>query len=368
MNTYEYLFSLFSFLAFVLAILFFLKSKGDKVANRLLGIYVLLFGYNVFYNVLYWTGELYTQKCIIIVFTSMLAWVLYGPILFFYIRRVVYGTRFHWKDLVHFLPFLIILLNYSRVYLMAPDTKLELIKNREIIFHIHYFNQHQSKVIVALMFLYFGLIFWQLTKGIISRNKTVWLKWISFSYLGYVVAFSSYFVLSGLGVLKTEHDYFIGATMIFFISMLAYFGFVQPEVFDGKPMKKIVPIIKYRTTGLTPDFSAELKDEMEKYMEKDKPYLNSEFRLDDLAAKLNISRHHCSQVINEHFDSTFFNFINSHRIEEAKKMLRGDDNLNVTDVMYACGFNNRVSFYNAFKKFTGTTPKMFLNSDGKETA
>ncbi|WP_420322791.1 helix-turn-helix domain-containing protein [Flagellimonas sp.] len=368
MNTYQYLFSLFSFLAFVLAILFFLKKRGDKIANRLLGTYVLLFGYNVFYNVLYWSGKLYTPKWISIVYTSMLVWVLYGPILFFYIRRVVYGSRFRWKDLIHFLPFLIILINYSRVYLMAPEIKLELVLNRRIIFSIYYFNQHQHTVIIALMFLYFGLIFWQLTKGVISRNKYVWLKWISFSYLGYVISFSSYFVLFAFGGLQSEYDYLIGASMVFFISMLAYFGFVQPEVFDGLPMKKIVPVIKYKTTGLTPDFSLELKEDMEKYMDNEKPFLNSEFRLDDLADTLNISRHHCSQVINEHFDSNFFNFINSYRIEEAKKMLQKDEKLSITDVMYACGFNNRVSFYNSFKKFTGTTPKMFLDSDGKETA
>ncbi|MGW9686517.1 helix-turn-helix domain-containing protein [Flagellimonas sp. 2504JD1-5] len=368
MNTYEYLFSLFSFLAFILAILLFLKKRGDKVANRLLGFYVLLFGYNVFYNALYWSGELFTQRFISILFTNMLVWVLYGPILFFYIRRVVYGTRFKWKDTVHFLPFLIILLNYSRVYLMNPETKVELFRSGRIVFSIHYFNPHQTKVIIALMLLYFGLIFWQLMKGVVSRNKKVWLKWISFSYLGYVVSFSSFFVFNGLGVLTTSGDYLIGASMLFFISMLAYFGFVQPEVFDGLPMKKIVPVIKYKTTGLTPDFSLELKEDMEKYMDNEKPFLNNEFRLDDLADTLNISRHHCSQVINEHFDSNFFNFINSYRIEEAKKMLREDEKLSVTDVMYACGFNNRVSFYNAFKKFTGTTPKLFLNSDGKETA
>ncbi len=368
MNTYEYLFSLFSFLAFVLAVLFFIKKRGDKIANRLLGIYVLLFGYNIFYNALYWSGELFTQRCISILFTNMLVWVLYGPVLFFYIRRVIYKVSFKWKDLVHIIPFLIILLNYSRVYLMTPSTKVELLQNRKIIFSIYYFNQHQTKIIIALMFLYFGLIFWQLMKGVISLNKEVWLKLISFSYLGYVISFTSFFVLSGLGILTPDHDYLIGASMIFFISMLAYFGFVQPEVFDGKPMSSIIPVIKYRTTGLTPDFSVELKEEMEKYMESDKPYLNSEFRLDDLASKLDISRHHCSQVINEHFDSNFFNFINSYRIEEVKKMLQKNPKLSITDVMYACGFNNRVSFYNAFKKFTGTTPKMYLNSDGKETA
>ena len=368
MNSIEYLFSLFAFLALVLAILLFLKKKGDQWANRLLGVYVLLFGYNVFYNTLYWSKKLFTLEFIPLLFTNMLVWVLYGPILFFYIRRLIHGKGFSWKDTLHLIPFLIVLVNYSRVYLMAPEMKLELFQNRKIVFSIFYFTPHQTKVIIALMLFYFGLILFHLRKNMVSLNQEVWLKWIAFSYLGYVLSFSSFFVLSAFGVMQSSHDYIIGASMIFFISMLAYFGFVQPEVFDGLSMKKIVPVIKYKTTGLTKDFSLELKEELQQHMKADKPYLNSEYRLDDLAEKLNISRHHCSQVINEHFDSNFFNFINQYRIEEAKEILKKENSMHISDVMFACGFNNRVSFYNAFKKFTGTTPKSFLNSKGKESA
>lgn len=362
MNIYEYLFSLFSFLALILAILLFLKKKGDRGANSLLGIYVLLFGYNVFYNTLYWSKKLFTADFIGLLFTNVLVWVLYGPILYFYIRRVLYGTKFRWKDLLHFLPFLILLLNYSRVYVMDSATKMELLQNRTIILHLYFFTYYEEIAIIALMLLYFALIYTRLKKGTAGFNKDLWLKWVSFSYLAYVISFSSYFVLQGLGILQKEHDYFIGASMIFFISMLAYFGFAQPEVFEGTPMNKIMPIIKYKTTGLTHGYAMELKENLQKYMEEVKPYLKSEFRLDDLAENLNVSRHHCSQVINEQFDSTFFNFINKYRIEEAKKMLEKDQSLTISDVMYACGFNNRVSFYNAFKKFTGTTPKSFLES------
>ncbi|MCL6273114.1 helix-turn-helix domain-containing protein [Muricauda sp. 2012CJ35-5] len=368
MNTYEYLFSLFSFLAFVLAVLLFLKKRGDKVANRLLGFYVLLFGYNVFYNVLYWSGKLFTPKCVIILFTNILVWVLYGPILFFYIRRVVFKTQFKWLDIIHLLPFSLLLLNYSKIYFMNPEVKLELFNNRRIVFYIHYFSQHQNKLIIGLMFLYFGLIFWQLVKGISSLNRETWLKWISFSYLGYVLSFTTYFVLSGIGVLTTEHDYFIGGAMVFFISTLAYFGFVQPEVFDGLPIKKVIPLMKYKNTGLTTAFSKELRDKLEVYMNQEKPYLNHDFRLDDLAEELDISRHHCSQVINEHFDANFFNFVNQYRIKEAKEMLKTEKDMTVTDVMFASGFNNRASFYAAFKKNTGLTPKQFMQQADKESA
>ncbi|GAA4277075.1 hypothetical protein GCM10022259_17990 [Aquimarina mytili] len=91
-------------------------------------------------------------------------------------------------------------------------------------------------------------------------------------------------------------------------------------------------------------------------METEKPYLDNELRLDYLAKKLNLSRHHMSQVINEHFDLSFFDFINKYRIDEAKEKLSNTTGLSMSEILYTCGFNNRVSFYKAFKKFTKITP------------
>ncbi|MEW7290833.1 helix-turn-helix domain-containing protein [Aquimarina sp. 2304DJ70-9] len=147
--------------------------------------------------------------------------------------------------------------------------------------------------------------------------------------------------------------------MIFFTGLLFYFAFLQPKVFDGLSMDKVLPFKKYRKTGLTRDHSLELKSRLLDVMEKDKPYLNSELRIAHLAKQLNLSRHHMSQVINEHFDLSFFDFINQYRVEEAKKMMVEDDHLNMTEILYSSGFNNRVSFYKAFKKFTKITPSEY---------
>jgi len=176
--------------------------------------------------------------------------------------------------------------------------------------------------------------------------------------LGYVTFFTAYFILQYFGFIGIGYDYVIGYTMIFFIGLLSYFGFFQPQIFEGLSMDKILPFKKYEKTGLTEDYSLELKIKLIDYIENQKPYLDSELRLDTLANALNLSRHHMSQVINQHFDARFFDFINKYRIEEAKKLLV-DDSLNITDVLYECGFNNRVSFYKAFKRYAGITPTEF---------
>ena len=98
-------------------------------------------------------------------------------------------------------------------------------------------------------------------------------------------------------------------------------------------------------------------------MDEDKPYLKNNLRLNDMAQLLNVSRHHASQIINEHFNLSFFDFINKYRVEEAKTMLMEykKDDLNINQIAYSVGFNNRASFYKAFKKFTHATPTDYAN-------
>ena len=209
------------------------------------------------------------------------------------------------------------------------------------------------------MLFYFVLILSTIRNKLVSANQKKWLNWLTLSYFGYVLSFSSYFVLQFYGYIEIGYDYFIGYAMIFFIGIVSYFGFLQPEIFNGLPVEKIIPFVKYKKTGLTKNHSKELKFRLENFMHNEKPFLNNELRLDDLASKLNLSRHHMSQVINEHFDRSFFDFINKYRIDEAKKMLSENDEFTITDVLYSSGFNNRVSFYKAFKKFNGITPTEF---------
>ena len=97
-------------------------------------------------------------------------------------------------------------------------------------------------------------------------------------------------------------------------------------------------------------------------MESDKLFLDNSLTLDVLSDELNLSRHHTSQLINEYFKMNFFEFVNNYRIDEAIKLLQDKENdLNINQIIYSSGFNNRTSFYNAFKKKTGISPKSFRN-------
>lgn len=364
MNFWEIIFLFFAFQAFMLSFFFFFKKKGDKVANNILGVYLMLFSLNIVYNVLYWSQIIYTIPYIAIFALLITFWVSYPPLIYFYTRRVVERKKFSAKDLIHAVPLAVMIAFHIPFFILSPSKKQEVLFNGQ--FGEFVFNAaHNLGIIIVLMIFYTILTYFKFKNNQLGYNKKRWLKWLVGSFACYVFAMTSYYVLSRLGLITTGHDYFITYTLIFFVGMVSYFGFVQPDVFDGLSMDKVLPFKKYKKTGLTESHSLELKTSLVNFMTSEKPYLNSDLRLDDMANKLNLSRHHMSQIINEHFDTNFFDFINSYRIEESKRLLINETDLNITDVIFSSGFNNRVSFYKAFKNHTGITPTEFKTRQSK---
>ena len=96
-------------------------------------------------------------------------------------------------------------------------------------------------------------------------------------------------------------------------------------------------------------------------MRAEKPYLDGDLTLQKLAKTLAISPHHLSQTINEQLQQNFIDFINSYRIEEAKRMLvdPARKHYSVLAVSEEVGFNSKSAFNTAFKKHANMTPSEF---------
>jgi AraC-like DNA-binding protein len=68
-----------------------------------------------------------------------------------------------------------------------------------------------------------------------------------------------------------------------------------------------------------------------------------------------------SMIINRHFGANFYTFINSYRIDEAKRMLKDPAKIDITitEIYLAVGFNSKSVFYTFFKKLEGMTPTKY---------
>lgn len=356
------LFFAFSFQAFILGILFFLKHKGDHIANRLFGVFLFLFTYNLLFNCVYWANNSRVYHPHLLC-TNLIPWISYGPLLYMYIRRVLYQKKMQLKDGIHALPLLLFFIIYGNFFMSSASGKLEIMRDMALSQNISLFKLCSENIIVIIifiMFLYVGLImraYYMYKKETSSTHKQLWVLSLLICYSGYVLVFSIYAILVHFRLMTLTGDYIIGYCIVAFISIVAYFSFMQPDIFSGK---KVIPYIKYRKNGMLESFALEMKLQLEDLMKKEKVYLDHTLTLDKLADLLNLSRHHTSQIINEYFKSNFFEFINNYRIQEAIHLMSDTSNtMHINEIIDITGFNNRSSFYTAFKKKTGMSPKQY---------
>jgi AraC-like DNA-binding protein len=118
---------------------------------------------------------------------------------------------------------------------------------------------------------------------------------------------------------------------------------------------------KYKTSSLNSQYARECIKKLEHLMAFDKIYRDTEISLQILAKKISIKPYLLSQIINEHLNKNFYDFVNYYRIEEAKQILVRPDRskLNIDLLAGDVGFKTKAAFYKAFRKYTGKTPKQY---------
>ena len=95
-------------------------------------------------------------------------------------------------------------------------------------------------------------------------------------------------------------------------------------------------------------------------MEEQKPFLNSELKVSDVATLLGTNTRYISESIKVTRGITFAQFINTYRISYAQQLLRQQPTMKMTEVYINSGFANDTSFFRTFKAHTGMTPKEWL--------
>ena len=116
-----------------------------------------------------------------------------------------------------------------------------------------------------------------------------------------------------------------------------------------------VPVEDAEAQLPAPDSSSN-RARLDEWMEKEKPYLNKDFRLIDLMQVLPMNRTYLSQFIMAEYGCNFYQFVANYRIEEAKRLMRENPGLKIQDIAERSGFSSPVVFSRTFVRETGVTP------------
>jgi len=120
-------------------------------------------------------------------------------------------------------------------------------------------------------------------------------------------------------------------------------------------------LAKYSTSGLSNQELITIRQALQSLMDVEQPYLDHDLSLSKLANQLQVSTNHLSQAINTEFHCNFYQFINNLRISFAKRLIVSNEepDLKALTLSLESGFKSTSTFYTAFKKITGMTPKEF---------
>jgi len=189
-----------------------------------------------------------------------------------------------------------------------------------------------------------------------SINLT-WLKRLTF-VLAALVAVDMVTTVPGV-ILQTDlpHLNTIMLAESVTIYLIGYFSLSQKEVIFHSETGG--DTAKYESSPLDNELSLDLSHNLNSVMQKSKIYQKNDLRLPELAELVGLKPHYLSQIINEQYQVSFYEYVNKFRIEFATDALQRDGNSSIADIASESGFNNRASFNNYFKKQTGVTPSQF---------
>ncbi len=157
---------------------------------------------------------------------------------------------------------------------------------------------------------------------------------------------------------KNYHVVYGGGVMIPFINITVFLATHRyPQFF--RVLESEIKKKKYEKSllyGIDTELLSERLNELmtEKYM-----YRDFDVTLEKLSAILLIKPHQLSQMLNERLKTNFWQYINSFRIEEAKKLLVNNPEQSIISICYCVGFGSKSTFNDIFKKFTGENPSLY---------
>ena len=141
-------------------------------------------------------------------------------------------------------------------------------------------------------------------------------------------------------------------------------GITEPSEVEGAPEEQS-PRQKYASNTLTRNEAREIARKVDEVMEMEKPYLQTDLKVADLAAMVGISSHKLSQFFSQHKGHTFYDYVNKFRVEEFKRLVKDDKNrtLTLSAMAEKAGFSSRASFFRHFKNIEGISPGEYLKNN-----
>jgi len=348
----------------LLALALLTTKGGDQVANRLLAALTLTISIVVSGAVLLTSNYVFVFPHLSRVHQPFV--FLAGPLLFLYIRELISREkRFEKKDFLHFIPFAVCLIYLLPYYFQSRTEKIKTLSLEYIqeSFGQWYYIRSALFITQALVYLILIVLIIIRYSRKAKERDSARDRAVLFEVRFFVIATAVLWCAVVLRyALETMPNLLVPLGASLLIYAMGYLKMRRPELQTSR--RDELSVKKYEKSRLTPERSERYLDKLLNFMKQEKPFTDGDLTIQKLAEKLSVPTHHLSQTINERLGQTFSDFINSYRVEEAKRKLLDPalKHLSILGIAEEVGFNSKSSFNSVFKKHTNMTPSEFRNA------
>lgn len=339
---------------FLSMIILFPNRFRNRSVLALTALLTILFSYNLLYYFLAYSGLMVQVPHLFMTHGSLI--LLYGPILFLMFRLMSNEAfELRWQHLLHAIPFSAFLIAFMPMFLLPADVKLQIYERDMATDGLYPFSWQNLLINLALtghLISYIVLTHRSAKQSFFRFPRA--LLWLPATFAG---LYTFYQTIHFLGVPYSSYlCYGVKLCLGVTVYWLSYLVFMKNGTLEPAPEKK-----KYQTSGLDSRTAKILSEKILLALVENELFLDANLNLKQLAEILKIPSHYVSQAINEHLQMSFPDLLNKYRIEHAKKLLTETDE-KIISVGYRSGFNNKVSFLNAFRRHTASTPLAYRTS------
>ncbi len=341
---------------------FLLVSKKNKSASDLiLTAWMFLILLHLFDSYLSFTGKIFDLPFLLAVEQPFP--LLHGVLLYFYVATLTNQLPGRRGLLVlHFLPAVAMYAYLLTFFILPAEQKIRIYRNQGAGFETYMQIRWYAIACSGVFYVVWSALLLRKHRHAIRdqfsdlhKINLQWLRILTYG-LGIIWVFVIFF----------RSDLLVMGGVVVFVFIIGFFGARQAVIFGSTPAAEegAEQRKKYPKSGLTEETARTLHQSLLKMMADEALYKKSDLSINDLASKLAVHPNYLSQIINQTENKNFYDFVNTYRIEEFKRLIAKPENQQFTllSVAYDCGFSSKSSFNRYFKKAMGQTPSEYSST------
>ncbi len=288
---------------------------------------------------------------------------LYGSLFYLYVRTLTTGRGFGWPDVIHLAGYGAVLAMTVPLFVLGPERSNALVSGwfaetwPPWWFDPFLFVYSLSYVAAALVCVH------RYRRRLLQRRADadrLLLRWLDALSIGQIVIWCIAALATAIHIPGIDYFLIYGAVAAW-VCVIGWFSLGQPPTVNESAITD-----EQEGTDDSSDSDPRFPDvesRLSKLMEDDALYREPALTIGQVAKRSGYPEYLVSAVINRRLGGNFWEYINRHRVEAARRCLaESDDGRTILDIAYACGFTSKSTFNAAFKRQVGQTPSAYRRS------